>query len=49
MIESTQQSISGYDFGSAQSAKSPLSMEQLGQLEHLVQLVKARARRHVEA
>jgi len=36
MIESTQQSISGYDFGSAQSAKSPLSMEQLGQLEQTV-------------
>jgi hypothetical protein len=33
MTESTKQSIPGYEFGSLQSAKSPLSMEELRQLE----------------
>jgi hypothetical protein len=33
MTESTKQSIPGYEFGSQQSAKSPLSMEELRQLE----------------
>jgi hypothetical protein len=29
----SEQSIAGYDFGSPQSAKSPLSMQELQQLE----------------
>jgi hypothetical protein len=33
MTESTKQSIPGYEFGSLQSAKSPLSMEEVRQLE----------------
>lgn len=33
MTESREQSIPGYDFGSSQSAKSPVSMEELRHLE----------------
>jgi hypothetical protein len=33
MTDSTKQSIPGYEFSSLQSAKSPLSMEELRQLE----------------